>query len=210
MPKMNVLYVAAAGALLVNSAYAANLIKNGSFEKPVVTAGGYEQFSTGDTFNGWKVVGATGNVAIASGAFEQGGFTFPAAGGSQWLDLTGNSNTATGVAQTVATTVGTAYTLTFYIGNVDDPGGVWGTTSKVNVFVDGTQVYAATNSRGAGQTKLVWQKFSTTITATSAHTTIAFMNGDPPTDNSNGLDLISLVEEADEEPAAVPQPRVQD
>jgi hypothetical protein len=155
-------------------------------------------------------VGATGNVAIASGAFEQGGFTFPAAGGSQWLDLTGNSNTATGVAQTVATTVGTAYTLTFYIGNVDDPGGVWGTTSKVNVFVDGTQVYAATNSRGAGQTKLVWQKFSTTITATSEHTTIAFMNGDPPTDNSNGLDLISLVEEADEEPAAVPQPRVQD
>ena len=202
MELSSTLHFLAAVGLLVNSAQGANLIKNGSFEKPVVVAGSYQLFSNNETFSGWKVIGATGDVSLVSGTFTQGGFTFPAAGGSQWLDLTGSSNTATGVQQTVATTAATAYTLTFYVGNIDDPGGYWGTTSTVNVLVNGTQVFTATNSRGAGQTKLVWQKFTTTITATSARTTIAFVNGDPPSDNSNGLDLISLVVQADDEPAA--------
>jgi hypothetical protein len=201
-PTLNVLFLGASAGMLANSAYGANLIKNGSFEKPVVTAGSYELFSTGGTFTGWTVVGATGNVAVASGTAVESGFSFPAAGGAQWLDLTGASNTATGVQQTVATTPGAAYTLTFYVGNCDDPGGPWGTTSTVNVLVDGTQIYTATNSKGAGQTKIVWRKFTTTITASSAHTTIAFINGDPPSDNSNGLDLVSLVVQADDEPAS--------
>jgi hypothetical protein len=209
---MNVLCLclAAAAGLLANSAHGANLIKNGSFETPVVIAGSYELVSTGDTFTGWKVVGATGNVGIVSGTFEQSGFTFPAAGGSQWLDLTGNSNTVTGVQQTVATTAGTAYTLTFYIGNVDDPGGILGVSSTVNVLVNGKQVFTGTNSKGTGESKQVWQKFATTITAASGHTTIAFMNGDSPSDNSNGLDLVSLVVQADDEPAADLDPGVQD
>jgi hypothetical protein len=200
-PTMNIRLLAAAAGLLVNSAYGANLVRNGSFETPVAVTGSYLVFSTGDTFTGWKVVGATGNVGIVSGTFQQDGFTFPAAKGSQWLDLTGVSNTATGVQQTVATTAGTAYTLTFYIGNVDDPGGIFGTTSTVNVVVNGKQVFTATNSRGAGQTKMVWQKFTTTITAKSAHTTIAFINGDPPSDTNNGLDAISLVAQAEDESA---------
>jgi hypothetical protein len=202
-PTINVYFMAAA-AFMVHSAYGANLIKNGSFETPVVGAGSYEEFGTGDTFAGWKVVGATGNVAIVSGTFTQDGFTFPAAAGSQWLDLTGVSQTATGVQQTIATAAGTAYTLTFYIGNVDDPGGIFGTTSTVNVLVDGKQIFTATNSRGAGQTKQVWQKFTTTITATAAHTVIAFINGDPSNDTNNGLDLVSLVAQAeDESPAEI-------
>jgi len=202
-PTTNILFLAAAASLLMNSADAANLIKNGSFETPVVAVGGYELFSTGDTFAGWKVVGANGNVAVVSGTFTQNGFTFPAAGGSQWLDLTGVSQTATGIQQTIATAAGTAYTLTFYIGNADDPGGIFGITSTVNVLVDGQQVFTATNSRGAGQPKQVWQKFTTTITATAAHTVIAFINGDPSNDTNNGLDLISLVEQADEPPADI-------
>jgi hypothetical protein len=154
-------------------------------------------------FAGWKVVGATGNILVISGTYQGNGFTFPAARGSQWVDLTGaDSNTATGVQQTVATTAGTAYTLTFYIGNLYDPGGTDGTTSTVNVLVDGDQVFTGTNSRGKGQTKLVWQKFTTTIAATSAHTTIAFINGDSSSDNVNGLDAISLVAQADDEPAS--------
>src|ERR1700722_13443831 len=94
--------------LLVESAFGANLIKNGSFETPVANTGSYLVYSTGDTFAGWKVVGAAGNVGIVSGTFEQNGFTFPAVKGAQWLDLTGVSNSATGVQQTVATTAGTA------------------------------------------------------------------------------------------------------
>jgi hypothetical protein len=50
-----------------------------------VVAGSYELVSTGDTFTGWTVVGAAGNIAIIGGTFERLGCTFPAAGGSQWL-----------------------------------------------------------------------------------------------------------------------------
>ncbi|HLY17145.1 MAG TPA: DUF642 domain-containing protein [Bryobacteraceae bacterium] len=194
-------FLAAGAPLLTHSAYGAKLIRNGGFEKPAVSAGSYQVYSEGETFTAWKVVGAAGNVAIVSGTFEQDGFTFPAVAGSQWLDLTGNSNTVTGVQQTVPTTAGTAYTLTFYVGNIYDPGGIFGTTSTVNVLVNGTQVYTATNTKGNGLAKQVWQKFTTTITAVSAHTTIAFMNGDPSNDTSNGLDQVSLVVEAADQPA---------
>src|SRR4029077_2901008 len=145
-------------------------------------------------FTGWKVVGAAGNVAIVSGTFTQNGYSFPAESGKQWLDLTGyRSNSATGVAQTVATTSGGRYLLTFYVGNVYDPGGIFGTSSTVKVYVNGVHVLTAKNSLGSGQKKLVWEKFATTITTSSTATKISFINGDPATDNSNGLDNIMLV-----------------
>ena len=151
-------------------------------------------FSTGQTFGHWTVEGAPGAVSVVSGAFAQNGITFPARKGKQWLDLSGsNSNSATGVAQTVATTPGVACTLSFYVGNVVDPNGVFGTTSTVNVLVDGAQVFSATNSMGQGQSKQVWQKFTTTIMAASTQTTIAFINGDPSSDFTNGLDAVKLV-----------------
>jgi len=171
-----------------------NLIKNGSFEKPVAPYRGYRLFSTGKMFSNWQVVGDPGSVVVVNGTYtESPVFSFPAQAGSQFLDLTGNSNTATGVTQTVATTPGTSYTLTFYVGNMYDPHGVDGVSSTVNVWVDGQQVYQATNSRGKVRTSLTWQKFTTTIVAASSETTIAFINGDPPSDNINGLDAIMLV-----------------
>ena len=77
---------------------AANLIKNGGFEKPVVPAGGFQDFATGQSFTGWTVSGATGRVSVVSGTFQSQGFTFNAKAGAQWIDLTGDgSKTATGV-----------------------------------------------------------------------------------------------------------------
>ena len=184
--------VIVAVCVLASSAFAANLIKNGGFEKPVVPTANFTLFATGQTFPHWTVVGASGNMAIVSNDFSQNGFTFHPKGGKQFVDLTGTSNTPTGIAQTVATTPGAAYTLTFFVGNVVNPGGIFGTTSTVNVLVNGTQVFTATNSQGKAGTG-VWQKFTTTITATSAQTTIAFINGDPPGDTANGLDSVSLV-----------------
>jgi hypothetical protein len=184
--------------LLCAAAPSANLIRNGSFESPVVPNGSYEVFSTGQTFSHWTVAGAPGNVAVVSGTFTQNGFSFPARAGKQWLDLTGTTNTPTGVAQTGATTPDAAYTLVFFVGNVYDPGGIFGVSSTVNVLVDGTQVFSATNSRGKGKTTMVWQKFTTTITASTAQTTISFINGDPSTDTNNGLDAISLVPQGDD------------
>jgi hypothetical protein len=183
--------------LLAIAAHGAGLTKNGSFEVPVVPVGGFQSFSNGQGFSGWKVVGAPGNVAIVSGQFTQNGFSFPAKAGKQWLDLTGVSQTSTGVAQNFATMPSTAYTLTFWVGNVYDPQGIFSISSTVIVKVNGQRVYRATNSRGKGRTTQVWEKFVTTITATSSKTTITFINGDPSSDTNNGLDAITLVPRKD-------------
>src|SRR5438270_886795 len=117
------------GAAVSKPSVAPNLIKNGGFEQPLVGAGGYTLVSAGQSFGGWKVVGAAGNVAPISGTFVQNGIHFTAKAGKQWLDLTGLSNTATGVAQTVKTVKGASYRLSFAVGNVVDTGGIFGTTS---------------------------------------------------------------------------------
>jgi hypothetical protein len=172
--------------------FVTNLALNGSFEHPTVALGGYTGFSTGQTFNHWLVTGAAGNVAVVSGTFTQNGFTFPAGCGKQWLDLTGVSNSATGVQQSIATKAGTKYTVAFDVGNVYDPGGIFGTTSTVNVLIDGVQTFSGTNKEGKGKTTQVWRHFSFAFTATTATTTITFLNGDPSTDTSNGLDCVSM------------------
>ncbi len=201
---------AACAVLLTASALTAqgaNLIKNGGFEKPVLAPGGYKCFKTGQTFANWTVVGATANVCVINTTYTSDGFTFPAEAGAQSIDLTGSgSNQAEGVSQNIATTPGAAYKLTFWVGNIVDPAGSLGTTSTVNVLVNGVQVYSATNSLGTGSTSVVWQMFTATITSLTAETSIAFINGDPVTDNSNILDGISLVPQADDEvPAIEPQ-----
>jgi hypothetical protein len=169
-----------------------NLIINGSFESPSVAAATYRLWSTGQSFPGWRVVGATGNVAIVEGTFAQNGFRFPAGAGKQWLDLTGVSNTPTGVQQTVKTSVGRTYTLRFLVGNVVDPGGIFGVKSTVDVLVNGARVFVATNSAGSGKKVLIWKRYAVSIAASSGETSIAFINGDPSNDTSNGLDGVSL------------------
>jgi hypothetical protein len=172
---------------------AANLVNNGGFEKPVVTAGSFQNFATGQSFTGWKVVGATGAVSVVSGTFQSQGFTFNAEAGAQWIDLTGpGGKTATGVAQSVATTPGTAYQLTFWVGNVNDPGGSFGVSSTVKVFVNGALKLTAVNSLHPTNHKQGWKEFTLTVKATSSHTRISFINGDPSTDDSNGLDAVQL------------------
>jgi hypothetical protein len=130
--------------------------------------------------------------------------TFPAEDGTQWLDLTGlNTNSAEGVQQVVTTTPGTQYTLSFWVGNIFDPGGIFGTTSTVKVLVGGiggTLIDTATNSSTTTGTQ-TWEQFTTTFTATSSSTTLDFINADPGSDNSNGLDNVVL-----NASAATPEP----
>jgi len=168
----------------------ANLLVNGSFETPVVPVGSFSLFNSGSTgITGWTVVGL--QVGVVSGTFTQNGISFPAQDGVQWVDLTGlNTNTVEGVQQTVSTTPNTTYTLSYFVGNVVNPGGIFGTTSTVNVLVNGGPIQTATNS-GGGTTQ-TWQQFTTSFVATTASTTIGFFNGDPSTDNANGLDNVSL------------------
>lgn len=179
----------------------ANLIVNGSFETPVVPVGSFTNFGSGSTgITGWTVVGP--EASIVSGTFSQNGLNFPAQDGVQWVDLTGfNANSVEGVQQVVSTTPGTTYNLSYFVGNVVNPGGIFGLTSTVDVLVNGSQIQAATNSGGG--TTLTWEQFTTSFVATGSSTTIGFLNGDPRTDNSNGLDNVVLTAGA---VSGVPEP----
>ena len=169
-------------------------ITNGSFEAPVVPVASFTNFPSGSTLiTGWTVVGL--GASITSGTFSQECCTFPAQDGNQWLDLTGDgTNSVGGVEQTVATTAGTQYTLSFWVGNIFDPGGIFGTTSTVNVRlggIGGTSLGAFTNSSTTTGTQ-VWQHFTTNFTATGPSATLDYLNAYPDNDNSNGLDNVSL------------------
>ncbi|HXZ12499.1 MAG TPA: choice-of-anchor L domain-containing protein [Candidatus Sulfotelmatobacter sp.] len=171
-----------------------NLITNGSFETPVIPPGTFSNFGSGsDGITGWTVVGAAGGVSIVSGTFSQDGITFPAEDGVQWVDLTGDgTNAVEGVEQTVATTAGTNYVLTFWVGNAN--GGIFGPTSTVNVKlggINGTLLGTATNSMSVPGLQ-VWQQFTMTFTASGTSTTIDFLNGSAATNNNTGLDNVVL------------------
>jgi hypothetical protein len=60
----------------------------------------------------------------------------------------------------------------------------------VDVLVNGALIQTSTNSMGAGGTTQVWEQFTTSFLATSSTTTLEFLNEDPLTDNSNGLDNV--------------------
>ncbi|HTB08998.1 MAG TPA: FGLLP motif-containing membrane protein [Acidimicrobiales bacterium] len=169
-----------------------NEIVNGTFGAPVVGTGSDEFISTGSSFSGWRVVGAPGNVGVTSGTFAQNGFTFDSDHSPQFLDLTGTSNSRTGVAQSVPSVRGTRYTLSFAVGNVYDPTGIFGTTSSIEVLINGAREYTATNSKGRGSSRQQWQTFSLSIVATTAVTDIEFLNLDPPSDTSNCLDDVTF------------------
>ncbi len=169
-----------------------NEVINGTFNSPSVAPNSDEFISTGSSFSGWRVVGAPGNVGITGGGFSQNGFTFDSYRSSQELDLTGTSNTKTGVAQPVPTVKGTRYVISFAVGNVYNPTGIFGTTSSVEVLVNGVRVYTATNSRGRGSDRQQWEVFSFSVVATSSTSTIEFLNLDPPSDTSNTLDAVSF------------------
>ena len=182
---------AAALSLCVASSPAlSGVLKNGSFEKPVVPDGSFTTFNLGDKFNGWTVVGDSGSVAVISGDFSYC-VALPAKKGLQFLDLTGYSDSATGVQQKIKTQPGATYAVTFFVGNIVG-GGNCGTQSTVDLVIDGTAAGSFTNKAGKGKDAIVWKKFSTEFTAETDTTTIAFMNGDPADDTANGLDGVSV------------------
>ncbi len=195
---MNSLAVRLLGAvsfLAVAPLAGANLILNGSFETPSVPVAAFTTFPVGSSaLTEWLVFGPSGAaVSVVSGSFTQNGVTGNAQDGSQWLDLTGNGhNTTEGVSQSVATTVGNQYQLSYYIGNTTG-GGIFGSTSTVTVLLDDIVTFTDTNST-ISPSNLNWVQFSHTFVASGATTMLGFRNGDPANDNSNGLDNVVLLD----------------
>ncbi|MDB5811753.1 MAG: hypothetical protein JWN94_3875 [Betaproteobacteria bacterium] len=179
----------------ISAAHAATLLTNGSFETPVVPVGSFLSFPVGSTaITGWTVVGPVGtSVSPVSGTFSQNGVAFIAQDGAQWLDLTGfNINSTEGVSQAVATVIGNQYQLSYYVGNTTG-GGIFGTSSTVNVSINNVASFSDTNSTVSPGAQN-WQQFTHTFVATGASTTLALLNGDPANDNNNGLDNVVLVD----------------
>lgn len=170
-----------------------NLIVDGSFEKPKVPSGSYVTYSNRQKIIKWSVVGKPGNVAIVSDTFQFNGYTFSAACGHQSLDLTGTTNSRTGVQQSIKTATGAVYRLSFDVGNAYGSGSI-GTTSTVLAFVAGKEVLKARNTKGKGLMHIAWESFSTNFTATSSLTRIKFINGDPVDDAVNGLDCVAVTQ----------------
>jgi hypothetical protein len=182
-------------------------IVNGDFETPVSPNGNFLNYTVGTgTLTGWNVVGPAGEVvSVVNTNFNQFGVTFHAESGSQWLDLTGfNNNNTEGVSQSIATTIGDVYQLSFWVGNTTG-GGIFGTTSTVNVQLNGSAFHSAVNS-DVNTTGLSWEQYTYLFTATGLSTTLAFLNGDPGGDNSNGLDNIVLTDLGPTGTNNVPEP----
>lgn len=175
-------------ALASTAVSAQNLITDGGFESPIAPIGGGVNFILGQQFSKWTVVGQSGNVGVVNEEYVFGSFTHPARAGKQFLDITGGSNTKTGVQQRVQTVPGTQYTLTFSVGSIFNAGG----SSTVDVLFNGVSRMTVTNFVDGGNV-LTWKTFSLVFIADSDSTAIAFLNGDPPGDGINGLDAISLV-----------------
>jgi len=169
----------------------AAVITNGSFEDPVVPVASYTNFTTGSTaITGWTVVGV--DVSVVNTNFNIVGITFQAQAGNQWLDLSGEtSNSPTnGVTQNVATSIGQAYQLSFYVGSASDGGGsIYPAT--VDLSIDGGSRTTYFNP-AAPTSSLDWLLFTVPFTATSTTTNITFYDGSASNNFLSGLDNVSI------------------
>ncbi|HEX2826146.1 MAG TPA: DUF642 domain-containing protein [Burkholderiales bacterium] len=192
MKKLSALFLA---ALLTPFAASAALI-NGSFETPGIGSG-FAPVGPGDpSIVGWTVIGS--HVLLIHDTYTEPGLAFSAQHGDQSLDLTGLGNAGFGgVQQSVATTAGATYTLTFFVGNQDDSKPNYTLDSAVNLFIDGSLMGTFVNPNSTPG-DLNWLQFTFPVIAASNSTTIAFVSATPPGDNMAGLDNVSFT--------AVPEP----
>ena len=184
-------YLALAAAFCANPGRAAAQAywENGDFSFPAPNPGGFELVDTGERYGEWIAVGEAGNVSWVTGQYIHDGFSFVAPPRMKnWVNLAGISRTATGIMHSpVPTVVGQPYTLTYYVGNIVDPKGFYGTSSTINIYENSRLIMTATNGGGSGTATENWKPFTLTFTADAPWTSIAFINADPPNDMNCGL-----------------------
>jgi Protein of unknown function (DUF642)/PEP-CTERM motif len=184
------LVVLAVAALLAAPAAgeAANLLTNGSFEDITNFSDNHPGDDTtvlavGDTsMPGWTVVGTDGLAWIG----PTNPFLLSAADGQYFLDLTGytSQEPSGGVSQTIATTPGTNYELTFALGS----DGGYGLPSAITVSTGAaTQTFTSTLT-GSNN----WESETMDFTATGPSTTISLIG--VVGNQYIGLDNVSLTD----------------
>jgi hypothetical protein len=189
-------FASAACAALVPINAQASLLTNGSFETGTFVNDGNETmtFPAGpSTITGWTVVGS--HVSWIEGGNPWG---LSAQDGDRFLDLTGYTAGAPfgGVTQTVPTSAGQAYDLTFYLGSYTRR---WGgpPVSILATAGGASQTFTVTSTSTAS----TWTPFTFHFTAPSASTAVTLMGSAGV--NDIGLDNVSLDPVGS---AAIPEP----
>ena len=201
----NSMYIISLMAFAMPASHAANLFTNAGFESPALGPGGVNAYTNGGNIGGWSVVGT--QVLLIRNDYSEtanGISAFNTQEGLNAVDLTGaaNQGITSGVQQSVATTIGQTYTLSFFVGRGDDNGNrgqYYTTPSTVDLSLDGGPRVSYTNSF-ASPGAINWRQFSTSFVATQSSTLVTFFNN-TTTNNYAGLDALSL--NATPEPGAV-------
>ncbi|HEY5290666.1 MAG TPA: DUF642 domain-containing protein [Caulobacteraceae bacterium] len=181
-------------ALCFASAAHANLLTNGSFENGAFvdnTSQDTDNLALGSTaMTGWTVIGSEGLAWIG----PKNPFGLSAEDGSYFLDLTDyqSGGPFSGVSQTINTTAGDHYVLTFELGSSTTYGLPDGVTASAG-STSGTFTSTQTTSSN------FWQSETLGFTATGSTTLIDIVGASGA--NYIGLDNVSVVQTS-----GVPEP----
>jgi len=198
-PASRLCFCAFAVLALMASPAKAVLFVDPGFETPPPPPGGDTDYTTGMTIGGaggWVVQGA--DVAVVSSTATATNITANANSGVAWLDLTGvGTNPADGVTQSVATTSGTSYTLTFFLGRGDDSGAgsphQYQAPASLTLSIAGGAANSFTNSNVTAN-MINWAQETATFTAGSSSTSFTFLaSGVAANVQLIGLDDVSIV-----------------
>jgi hypothetical protein len=169
------------------------LITNGSFELTFVPAGDpFATFPETTDINGWIVVGPQVSVINDAGTFN--GISLDTPFGNQWLDISGETFGCPdcGVTQTINTSTGQVYDLSFYVGSATDGSQFF--PASVDLSINGGSRQSFFNS-AAPTTFIDWKLFTVPFTATSATTNLTFYDGNASFNSfniSSALDNVSV------------------
>lgn len=217
--------------LLTTVSARAEIIVNGGFEDPITPNGSGIAFTPGQSIGapgGWIVVGTPGIPigVINTNATESqnvdgvpSSILFNSHSGLNSLDPTGayNQGPNMGVQQTIATTAGMQYLLSFWVGSATPSSGIAGRSyyhdaGTIDLSINGGSRTSFTNTDRTNGS-MNWKQFSQEFTATGASTTIAFFNGTSPIDGNilninpgnNGSNYVGL-DDVSIQPASAPEP----
>jgi len=196
--------LASALALIATEAGAANLVNNGDFDNiggvwTDNTGNGSNDFQTseGVAIPEWSNVSGFANEFWVLTPNGYSGLTAsPGNGSIYFVDLTGEANNQPfgGIEQTISTTAGDSYVLTFALGsattwNLGNLAGSALTASATGTSLLASHLFTASTPTTVNQ----WQTETLSFTADSASTTIEFL-GDSTNVNSKyiGLDDVAV------------------
>jgi hypothetical protein len=132
-----------------------------------------------------------------------GTMSFNGQEGGQHLDLSGIRNTGLGgISQQIDTVIGQLYRLRFYIGNIDGGDRRYLGPASVSVQIDNGMLTPFENAWQEPGNSVYWSMQSYEFQATSARTTVAFLNTTQDTEWYVGLDDV-VVELATPEPSTL-------